>query len=118
MSRYEELQVYKSAMDLAVYFEKIVKHFDREHKFTIGADLKNLSRSVLILVAKANTLSVRKDFTTQALDKLEELKIIIRLCQEIKAFKSANSYEFSSKKIIGIAKQCEGWRRSCSSSAF
>jgi hypothetical protein len=93
MSHYEELQVHKSAMDLAVYFENIVKHFDREHKFTIGADLKNLSRSVLILIAKANTLTVRKEYLTQALDKLEELKILIRLFQEIKAFKSKNSYE-------------------------
>ena len=110
-SLYENLQVYKSALDLAVYFEKIVCHFDRQHKFTIGADLKNLSRRVLVLVAKANTLEARKECLLEALDKLEELKIIIRLCKEVKVFNSVKSFEFSVKSVIGISKQCEGWLR-------
>ena len=38
---YENLAVYKSSFDLCVYYEKIVKNFDKGHKFAIGADLKN-----------------------------------------------------------------------------
>ncbi|MEI8350072.1 MAG: four helix bundle protein [Candidatus Omnitrophota bacterium] len=112
MSLYEQLPVYKSALDLAVYFEKIVSNFERSHKFTIGADLKNLSRRILVLVAKANTKQSRKECLVEVLDKLEELKIIIHLCKEIKAFRSLNSFEFATKSVIEVSKQCEGWLRS------
>jgi hypothetical protein len=110
MSLYEELPVYKKALDLAVYFEKIVKNFERYHKYTIGADLKNLSRRILILIAKANTKQLRKECLAEALDKLEELKITIHLCKEIKAFRSLNSSKFAIESIIDISKQCEGWK--------
>jgi hypothetical protein len=110
MSLYEELPVYKKVLDLAVYFEKIVKNFERYHKYTIGADLKNLSRRILVLIAKANTKQTRKECLAEALDKLEELKITIHLCKEIKAFRSLNSSRFAVESIIDISKQCEGWK--------
>lgn len=53
-AHYENLPVFKAALDLAVYFEKTVHHFARYHKYTIGTDLKNLSRSILILIARAS----------------------------------------------------------------
>jgi hypothetical protein len=115
MSLYEELPVYKKALDLAVYFEKIVKNFERYHKYTIGADLKNISRRVLVLIAKANTKQSRKECLTEALDKLEELKILIHLCKEIKAFHSLNSSKFAIEAVIDISKQCEGWKARISS---
>ena len=112
MSFYENLIVYKKALELAVYFERTVRGFERYHKYTIGADLKNISRRILVLIAKANTKQFRKDCLTEALDKLEELKIIIHLCQEVKVFHSFKSFEFATKSVIEISKQCEGWMRS------
>ena len=53
-SKYENLPVYKRALDLAVYFEKTVKGFDRYFKYTVGTDLRNQSREILYLIAKAN----------------------------------------------------------------
>ena len=35
---YENLQVYKSAKDLVVYFEIIIRGFQRYHKYTIGME--------------------------------------------------------------------------------
>lgn len=37
MAHYEHLPIYKSALDLCIYFEKIVRHFDRHHKYMVGA---------------------------------------------------------------------------------
>jgi len=34
MARYEHLPIYKKAMDLAVYLEKIVRGFSRYHKYS------------------------------------------------------------------------------------
>ena len=111
-SLYENLPVYKKALDLAVYIETIVFHFSRYHKYTVGADLRNLSRRIVVLVAKANLKSVRKVTLVEALDNIEDLKIHIRICKEIKAFRSLKSYEFAARLTIDVARQCEGWHRS------
>ena len=36
MARYEHLPIYKKAMDLTIYFEKIVRNFARYHKYTLA----------------------------------------------------------------------------------
>lgn len=40
VARYEHLPIYKKAMDLAVYFEKVVRNFSRYHKYTLGSELR------------------------------------------------------------------------------
>ena len=54
MACYEHLPIYKQAMDVAVYFEKIVAGFTRYHKYTLGLELRNKSRRVVALIVKAN----------------------------------------------------------------
>jgi len=46
MARYEHLKIYKKAMEIALYFEKIVRNFSRCNKCTIGADLRNKGREI------------------------------------------------------------------------
>lgn len=107
-SLYENLPVYKKALDLAVYIETIVIGFSRYHKYNVGADLRNASRKILVLIAKANVKEVRREVLRDVLDKIEEFKILIRLCKEIRAFRSFKSYEFATRLTIDVAKQCEG----------
>ena len=111
-SLYENLPVYKKALDLAIYIETIVFHFSRYHKYTVGTDLRNLSRRIVVLIAKANLKSIRKETLAQSLESIEELKILIRICKETKAFRSLKSYEFAARLTIDVARQCEGWYRS------
>ena len=111
-ARYENLPVYKKSLDLAIHFEDVVRGFDKYHKYTVGSELRALSGKILVLVAKANVKDDRKVCLAEALDKLEELKILVRLCKEIKAFRSFKSFEFASRSVIEVAKQCEGWYRS------
>jgi len=82
-SLYENLPVYKKALDLTVYFEKIVSNFSRYHKYTVGTELRNLSRRILVLIAKANIRRDRMNALQETLSKLEELKILIRICKEM-----------------------------------
>ena len=111
-SLYENLPVYKKALDLTVYFENIVRNFSRYHKYTVGTELRNLSRRILVLIAKANIRRERINTLAEALQSLEELKILIRICKEIKAFQTFKSYEFATRLTIEVAKQCEGWLKS------
>ena len=39
----------------------------------------------------------------------QELKVLIRICRELKVFKSFKSYEYAIKNVVEIARQNEGW---------
>jgi hypothetical protein len=54
MAQYEHLPIYKKAMDVAVYFEKIVKNFNRYNKYTLGSELLEKSRQIVKLTVKTN----------------------------------------------------------------
>jgi hypothetical protein len=55
MARYEHLPIYKKAMELAVYVQETVRHFSRYNKYSIGSDLRDTSRRILLLVIRANS---------------------------------------------------------------
>ncbi len=110
MSAYENLPVFKAALALAGYFYIITAHFNKRDKYEIGADLCRLSRRVLSLVVKANTKNRRVEKLEQAIEVLEDLKIQVYLCKEVRAFRSIKSFEVSTRKIVDILKQCEGWK--------
>jgi hypothetical protein len=55
MAQYEHLPIYKKAMEMAVYFEKIVRNFSRYNKYTIGSELRTMSRDIVRLIIKANS---------------------------------------------------------------
>ena len=50
MARYEHLPIYKTAMDLAVYLEQVVRNFSRYHKYTLGSDLRQQSREPVRMI--------------------------------------------------------------------
>ena len=111
-SFYENLPIYKKALDLTIYIETIVRSFSRYHKYTVGTDLRNLSKRILVLIAKANSKNERSVSLKEAIERIEELKILIRVCKEIKAFSSFRSFEYTTRLTIDVARQCEGWYRS------
>jgi len=63
---YENLPIYKKAMELAIYIEKAVRDFTRYHKYTIGTDMRNLSRDIVSLVIKANSRKDKKSVAQMA----------------------------------------------------
>ncbi len=113
---YESLQVYKSAKDMVVYFETIVKGFDRYNKFRIGDDIRRFAYEVLFLVAEANTKTIREIKLRETLDKLLRLKIVLQVCSDLAVFKHPNNYPTASQKVINVSKQCEGWLKNCQNS--
>ncbi|MCB0288736.1 MAG: hypothetical protein KDH97_00620 [Calditrichaeota bacterium] len=46
MAQYEHLLIYKAAYGLALYFEQIVHHFSRYHKYTLGSELRAQTRKM------------------------------------------------------------------------
>jgi len=112
MSYYEHLPIYKSALDLCIYFEKIVRNFDRHHKYVIGADLRRLSIKAVMLVIKANDAKDKTPMLLTLKEVLEEIKILIKICKEVKAFNSFKSFEVSVRLVDSVIKQSAGWLKS------
>ena len=112
MAQYEHLPIYKNSFDLLLYFEKIVANFSRYNKYTHGTALRNTVREVIILIIRANNSARKLPVLEELRIKLEELKVQIRICKEIRAFANFNSFETSINKVIDIARQNEGWMRS------
>jgi len=112
MAKYEHLPIYKKAFDLNVYFEKIIRNFSRYHKYTLGTEMREHARKIVKLIAKANSEKNKKELLLELRDKVEELKLVIRLCKELKVFNNFNSFQLSLNYVIDIAKQNEGWIKS------
>ncbi len=106
---YDNLPIYKLSMDLCVYVETIVKSFDRYFKYTIGSDLREHSKRILFGVHKANRSYDKSALLERLVDYCEELKMLVQLCRELKAFKSFKQFEHLSKKSVGVAKQAQAW---------
>jgi hypothetical protein len=119
MARYEHLPIYKAAFDLNLYFEQIVRHFSRYHKYSLGAELRSRAREVVRLIVRANNTPddqpQAKYATLQQLrEELEQLKLTIRLCKEVKAFHNFKSFQTAINQVITLSKQNEGWLKSLS----
>ena len=109
MARYEHLPIYKKAMDLTIYFEKIVRNFSRYHKYTLGSELREKSREVVGLIIKANSTVERLPVLLELRERLEGLMVLIRICKEVKAFSHLNAYVYASTLVVELSRQNEGW---------
>jgi len=108
---YTNLPIFKASLDLAVYLDSIVKNQDRYHRYTIGSDLREYSKQILFFVSKANRArdKNRIEILKRLVECCEEIKILLMLAKELKAFKSFKQFEHSSKLTVNISKQAKGW---------
>jgi four helix bundle protein len=109
MAQTEHLPIYKSAYDLCIYFEQVVRNFSRYHKYSLGADLRDGAREVLKLIVRANSRRDKSPILHELREELEEVKVLLRLCHDVKAFPNFNSFEHAISLVTEIAKQNEGW---------
>ena len=110
---YNQLPIFKSALDFVVYIETIVKNFEKYHKYTIGTDLREYAKKILFLIHRANIArEERYNILCELRDVCEDTKMLIVVSKELKAFNSFKSYEHSSKLIVNICKQSQSWLNS------
>lgn len=109
MARYEHLPIYKKAFELVKYFDKLARNFSRYNKYTYGLELRNLSREILMEIIRANNASNKVPYLVKIREKLEELKVTLRLCKELQVFPNFNSFQYSINEVVGLSRQNEGW---------
>ena len=112
MAQTEHLPIYKASYDLCLYFEQVVRNFSRYHKYCLGSDLRDGARRVLKLVVRANARRDKTPILLEVREQVEELKVLLRLGQDVKAFANFPSFEHAITLVTQIAKQNEGWLKS------
>ncbi len=115
MARYEHLPIYKKAMELAVYLQNVVRNFSRYDKYTIGTDLRDLSRRTLLLVIRANNAADKTLILRELVECCEMLKSMLVFAKEVKAFASFKSFQHAANLAVMVSKQSEGWLKSSNS---
>lgn len=112
MAQSEHLPIYRDAFELLVYLENAVQTFSKYHKYTLGTDLRNSAREVLKLIVRANNSTAREVVLEELRLALEDLKVLIRVGKEVKAFPSFKTFEVAVNQLVSVSKQTEGWLRS------
>lgn len=112
MAQSEHLPIYKATYDLCLHFERVVHGFARYHKYSLGTDLRDGARRILKLVVRANARRDKASVLLQIREEVEQLKVLLRLGNDVKAFSNFNSFEHAIGLVVDIAKQNEGWLKS------
>src|SRR2546430_5433642 len=110
MAQTEHLPIYKSTYDLCLYLEGVVHNFSRYHKYTLGADLRDGARRALKLVVRANARRDKAPVLLQLREELEELKVVLRLGHDVKAFPNFNSLEERINAVWDLTLLCLAWQ--------
>ena len=103
------LPIFKSALDLCVYLETIVKSFDKYHRYTIGEDMRKFSKDILFIINRVGLSNNKLQALTMLRDRCEDMKMLLLISKELKAFKSFKQFEHSSKLTTDVCKQAQAW---------
>jgi hypothetical protein len=82
MARDDHLPIDRAAFDLAVHLEKLVRQFGRDHKYTLGTELRDGSRRILARIIEANDSRDRGPVLAHLRQDLEWFTVLARLCQQ------------------------------------
>ena len=110
--RYQNLTIFRSAINLAKYIETIVKNFDRYSRYSIGSDLRERSQELLFLISKANRSRDKKMALYNLMERCDELSILLSLGKELESFRSFKQFEHTSMLLIDVQRQANGWHNS------
>ena len=112
MARYEHLPLYKTAMELTVYIETVVRTFSRYHKYTLGTDLRQQSRALVTVIIRANSRGEKLPVLVDLRERVEALQVLLRICKEVKAFAKFEAYAHAAQLAVALGRQNEGWIKS------
>ncbi|MEA2083531.1 MAG: hypothetical protein U9O82_04685 [Thermodesulfobacteriota bacterium] len=82
--------------------------FSRYHKYTLGTELRNRSREIVLTIVQANSSRDKTTHLMQLRNDLEELLLLIRLCKETKAFKSFKAFAYVAREVRSISSKYSG----------
>ena len=109
--RYSHLPIFQKSYDLTLRLFQETHSFSREHKFTIGQKMKDISLEMLDWIIIANSEKDKRPMLRQINLRVEKLRIYVRLCFDLKII-GIDKYEVLSKYIDEIGRMIGGWMKS------
>ena len=108
MALYDQLPVYKACYDLLLHLYQVSKNMERDYKFTLGENIKNEATSLIIQIYKANSNQNKVEFLLTAKEKVEIIRLQLRIYKDLKQIALPQFVELS-EKIESISKQLNAW---------
>ena len=112
MARYEHLPIYLKAAELNLFLQNAVRHFSRYNKYSIGTELRDLARSILRQIIRANSSRDRGEALRDLVEHCEMLKTLLTLAREAGAFEKFSTFQHAASLAVILCKQSEGWLKS------
>ena len=106
-----ELVIYQKTYDLLLYATPIITKYPRQHRFTIGQQTLNTLLDIARLIVRANKERDRRRTQSEIDERLEELRLLIRLAKDLKLL-NVQHYGQMSERIAEIGRLLGGWIKS------
>ena len=104
------LPIWRDANRFLLAIEKVVKHFPRYHKYTLGTELRRNALLVCNLVHQAWQQKHQQCEILLTLKQvIDEIKIQLHLAKKLQALPSFSTFEWLSKQAVQLGKQNGGW---------
>lgn len=110
MARYTHIPIFQSTYVLTINIYKAAGNFKREYKYTLGQELKKVCHELLELIVKINAVEDKSGLLKELDNRLETLRIHLRLAFDLKAVSRGLLGEFN-KQIEEIGRQIGGWQK-------
>lgn len=109
---YEKLLIIQKMYDLILWIYPLVNRIPKSHRMILGRQLEELAISILIFMIRANKTrgSNRQMLQLQISDDLDCLRILVRLCKDLR-FMSIAQYRNTAERLNEIGKMLYGWRK-------
>lgn len=104
--------VVSKTYDLIIWWLPKLAKFPRDQRFLLGDRIENILLDILEDLIDATYTKEKADILRQANLKLEKLRFMVRIANDMH-FINIASYEFASKGINEIGKMVGGWIKGC-----
>ncbi|MBU4480670.1 four helix bundle protein [Patescibacteria group bacterium] len=110
MSRYFHIPIFQQTYILTLAVYKTTVNFNKEHKYTLGCELKNVCHKLLRLIVLVNSSGRKTEQLKDLSQELENLRIYLRLAYDLKLL-GPGIFGKINEQIEAIGKQIGGWQK-------
>jgi hypothetical protein len=109
----QAMPIWRDTGRLLLEVETIVRGFSRYNKYTLGSDLRSQAMVICRLLSQAlrQTAQQRVSAVEQLLLAIDDIKVLIQLAKELKAFQNFTQFQRLVELAVAIGKQGGAWLR-------
>lgn len=111
MGLFYDLPVYKATYDVLLELYQLVQKMPREHKFSLGEQMKGECLEVVLSIYLANTVSDKRDYLRSGMLHLMKVRLMLRICNDMRLL-SLERFVKLNEKVEDVSRQLSGWMKS------